>query len=151
MTGVVTLVIKIAKIVSDVITKLTDDEMLAFSDYMKLIKIVGTHLQLVSNDADVILYTITVVYNPEVPQTTVQANILAALDAFKSNYGFDPTFYRSSFEDAVKSAAGVVAVGVTTLTGTPNGGSPTAITLGYELQAGYFNYDETSSITLQPA
>jgi hypothetical protein len=150
MTGVVTLVIKVAKLVGTTVTKLEDAEMLAFTDYMRLIKIVGTKLQLVSDDADIILYDLTVVYNPEVPQTTVDANVQAALNAFKTNYGFDPTFYKSSFEAAVKSADGVVAVGVTTLTGTPNGGSPTTITLDYELAAGYFNYDGASSITYQP-
>ena len=150
ITGVVTLVIKVAKIVTGVTTPLSSAELLGFSDYMKNMKIVGTHLQLVSQPADTIKYTIDVIYNPEVPQTTVAANIDAALDNFRTQRGFDPIIYKSAFEAAVLSAAGVVAVGVTLLTGTPDGGSPSNITLGYELAAGYFNYDNTSSKTLTP-
>lgn len=158
--GVVTVVIKVAKIVNDVVTALSSAEMLGFSDYMRSAKIVGTRLELISLPADTIHYEIDVIYNSEVPQTTVEANVLAALDALRTKRGFDPTFYRTAandsdgnpqgFENAIVSATGVVAVRVNVLNGTPSGGSPTAITLGYELAAGYFNYDEGSTITLTP-
>lgn len=158
--GVVTVVIKVAKIVNDIVMALSAAEMLGFIDYMRSTKIVGTRLELISLPADTIHYEIDVIYNSEVPQTTVEANILTALDTLRTKRGFDPTFYRSAttdsdghpqgFENAIVSAIGVVAVRVNVLTGTPDGGTATNITLGYELAAGYFNYDEASTITLTP-
>lgn len=150
VTGVVTLVIKVATIVADIVQPLTSAQLLGFEDYMRNVKIVGTRLQIVSQAADVILYDVDVIYNPEIPSTTVEANILAALEAFRTTYGFDPTFYRSTFELVIKSAAGVVALRVNTLTGTPDGGAPAAISLDYELESGHFNYDVASVITLTP-
>ncbi len=149
-TGAVTLVIKVATIVSNVLAKLPDDQKLGFADYMRVRKIAGTKLLIVSQDPDVIKYAVDIIYNPEFAEANVQAGILAALDLFRTTYGFDPTFYKSTFEGIIKSVPGVVALAVTTLTGTPSGGMATAITLGYVLEAGYFNWDNTSSLILTP-
>lgn len=151
-THVVTLVMKVATIdaTTDEVQPLDAAQVLGFTDYMKNIKIVGTHLQIVSQNADSILYDVKIVYNPQYAQTNVEANILAALETFRTTYGFDPTFYRSAFEDAIQSAAGVVAVQIMVLQGTPEGGSPTDIDLDYELASGYFNYDAGSLLTLIP-
>lgn len=150
-TGVVTLVIKAAAIVNNVLTPLSSGELLGLQDYFKARKIAGTKLLIVSPPADVIKYDVDVLYNPEYAQANVLASILAARDAFRLNFGYDPVFYKSSFELMIKNVPGVVALRVNTLTGTPDGGSDTSITLGYELQAGFFNYDNTSVLTLTSA
>lgn len=150
-SGVVTLVIKVANVVDDVVTPLTDEQLLGIADYFKSKKIVGTKLQTVSAPADVVFYDMLVAYNPEYAVSNVEDNIQAALLAFKENFGFDPILYRSSFEFAVKSAAGVVAVGINDLKATPDGGTIEDVDFSYELQAGYFEYDNSSIITLQPA
>ena len=49
--------------------------------------------------------------------------------------------------DAILKVDGVVAAKFTALTGTPHSGSPVDITLDYQLQSGYFNYDISSTMT----
>ena len=60
---------------------------------------------------------------------------------------FDAIFYASSMLDAILKVDGVVAAKFTALTGTPHSGSPVDITLDYQLQSGYFNYDISSTMT----
>lgn len=145
------LLVKIAKEISGSFTPLSDTEKLAFTNYFEVVKFVGTSVIVVSQNADIINYNLEVKFNGIFAESDMVTKIEAALTAFKRQIRFDAIFYASSLLDAVLAVPGVVAAKFNSLTGTPYGGSPTAITLGYELQSGYFNYHASSELNLSIA
>ena len=143
------LIVKIAKVDTDGnFIKATDDERLAFANYFEVIKWAGTYVVVVSLDPDIIFYDMDIKFDGIYAQSDVNDRILAALVAFQKQTRFDAIFYASSMLDAILKVPGVIAAKFNSLNGTPNGGSSSAITLDYELQSGYFNYDNASTLTL---
>jgi hypothetical protein len=129
-------------------TRLTDSEIEAFSVYMDNIKYPGTLVNVISLQADVILYDIEVVYDPIYNELTVQNNLTAKLAEYRSSLGFDDRVYKGRIEQKLMEAEGVVSVKVNSIyiTGVTSGNRPLDVVL--TLDAGYFNWDEDSVFTL---
>lgn len=144
-----TLAVKVAKEdSSEQLVPLTSSEQLALKNYIDEIKYPGTVINIISLEADSITYNLNIIYDPIYTTATVQENVLAAMETFRSGMGFDDRFYASKFIEAILAADGVKAVKIVSLTGwdiTSN--SDSDIDIVRTLVAGYFNYNEASSLT----
>lgn len=133
---------------------LTASEQLAFSIYMDNIKYPGTEIQIISAAADLIKYTLQIIYDPVYTTSTVGANIAAKLNEYRASLGFDDRIYPFKMIDKIMEAEGVVSVKNNGIYRKAAGESVfTAIDITYTLAAGYFNYEKliadggTSSLT----
>ncbi|MFI3322079.1 MAG: hypothetical protein R3Y50_06095 [Rikenellaceae bacterium] len=94
-------------------------------------------------------YNITVYYNPANPVATVESEVLAALDEFKTSQKFGGIIYCHKLVEAVTAVNGVTTAKLIKLE-TCNSEDETFVevdTLVY-LHAGYFNFTEDSTLTL---
>lgn len=124
-------------------------QLINFKNYIDAIKFAGTKSAIISTDADLVRYEMTVYYNPATPVETIRANVLAALDDFKTSQKFGGVIYRHKMLEAVTSVNNVVTGKLTALSrkGTEDAGFIDIDTLAY-LHAGYFNYTDDSVLTL---
>lgn len=142
--------IKVAKIdAQNKIVPLTADELYNFTGYVDSIKFAGIETLTVSTTADSLRYNVNVLFDPAVPVTTVKANILTALDRFRSEIGFNSMLYKQRLVDAIMNVKGVVTVDLLSL--SRKGTSMTdfvEVGVAEELESGYFDYTSDSTITL---
>lgn len=126
------------------IVPLSADELYNFEGYMASIKPAGDQIEVISTTADRVRYDLEVFYDPAVPRTTVQQNVIAALEAFKTSLSFDGVLYTLQLVDAVMAAEGVVTVDPRGLSrqGVDTSGEFVAVDVMGELQSGYFEYDD---------
>ena len=132
------------------IIPLNQEELYNFTAYIDSIKFAGMGVNVVSTSEDRLRYNLDVYFEPSVPTSIVRTNIVHALEQFKSSLGFDSMIYKQRFIDAVMSASGVVTCdlkaldrkGATDVDYIPVG-------IYSELEAGYFEYDENSVLTLK--
>ncbi|MDX9703945.1 MAG: hypothetical protein RBU23_13015 [Candidatus Auribacterota bacterium] len=127
---------------------LTNGEFLQFQRYIERAKFAGTKITVTTLAADVIAYDVTVYYDPAWLPDTVSQAVSDRLDAFRLELGFDGLFFTSDFIKAILEVEGVKTVKVNSLTGT-QGESTEAIDVSYNVQAGYFNFDENSVLAMQ--
>lgn len=148
--GIKKLSIKVAKLDSqNKIIPLTADELYNFTGYVDSIKFAGIETMTVSTNADLLKYKVEVYFDPAVPVTTVKANILTALDRFRSDIGFNSMLYRQRFVDAIMSVQGVVTVELLSLTRKGTSMADFAdVAVSEELESGYFDYTSDSEIIL---
>lgn len=132
--------------------QLTNAELTALTNYIKSRRPPGVAVSVMSNPADVVKYTLTVRYDSGYNKATVQENIVAALDEYRNDLPFNAVFYKSKVIDIVHNVAGVRSV-VVRIDMTLKGGTETVSNLSElkELPAGYFNWDDTSGITMVTA
>jgi len=147
-----TVTIKVAKINSETNEleplSLTDGEYLNFQRYMDAVKFAGTAVEYRSLPAYVVDYDINVYYDPLYLPSSVQADVLTALAAFRTAMGFDARLYKSDFVAVVQTVPGVKSVKVNSMTVTPTEGDIVAVDVVVELDSGYFNFSEGSTITM---
>ena len=127
---------------------LTNGEFLNFQRYMEKIKFAGTSVEYRTLPADAITYDVNVYYDPLYLPGDVETAVLAALEAFRTEIGFDARFYKSDFVNVIQNVEGVKTVKVNSMELQPSEGDPSAIDVVVELESGYFNFDELSSITM---
>ena len=146
--GEKSLIIKAAKIDNGGnVVPLSSDELLNFTGYLDSIKFAGINITTLSTSADRVRYEMTVFYDPTVPATTVRDRVLAALDAFRSELGFNSMLYRQKLASAVMAVEGVVTVDLEQISrkGTSmDEFKPCGV--AEELESGYFDYDEAGCI-----
>lgn len=119
--GVIVL-LKVAKLVGDVVTPLDEGELEAFTAYMDEMKMAGTTLNVVSLPADLFKVDLTVFYDPLVLDSA-GALILEpsvkpvedAVNAYLANVPFDGRYRRSALQDAVQAVPSVRDVVVNNL------------------------------------
>lgn len=142
--------IKVAKInAENKIVPLTADELYNFTGYVDSIKFAGIETLTVSTTADSLRYDIEVFFDPAVPVTTVRANVVAALDAFRTALDFNSMLYKQRLIDAVMSVRGVVTVDLRALERKGSSMADFApVGVADELESGYFDYTTDSSLTL---
>jgi hypothetical protein len=141
------LIVKVAKLNSNVLTTLSDEELLQFSSYMTNVMIAGTNLSAVSLTADIIYIDADIYYNPIYSTIDVQADLDEALVNFQTTFVFDNFFVLNDFIDYLRQYDSIADVVFNSITGT-NGGTPAPIVRKYELMSGYFNYDESNVYNL---
>ena len=132
------------------IVPLSADEVYNFEGYMASIKPAGDQIEVVSTTADRVRYNMEVFYNPSVPRTSVQQNVIAALEGFKTSLSFDGVLYAQQLVDAVMAAEGVVTVDLRRLSrqGADTSDEFVAVDVMSELQSGYFEYDSECRLDL---
>lgn len=103
--------------------------------------------------ADSVKYTINGVFDPLYAKTDVNAGLVAALTDFQANFRFDAVFYKSILFEKLMSVTGMLSLELVIDMSFSNGNSITNLpdNGNTELPAGYFNYDNTSAITLTAA
>lgn len=103
--------------------------------------------------ADSVKYTINGVFDPLYAKTDVEAGLNAALTDFQANFRFDAVFYKSILFEKLMSVTGMLSLELVIDMSFSNGNSITNLpdNGNTELPAGYFNYDNTSTINLIPA
>ena len=126
---------------------LSTDEKTAFGLYIDNIKYPGTTTSIISVAADVIKYDLDIIYKPEYTTASIGAGLLLAADAYRQSLGFEDRFYTQKFIEALLEVDGVTSIEITTLEGKVAAGSYGAITIMYEIVAGYFNFDAASQFT----
>lgn len=145
------LVIKAAKWDSDGnIVPLSLEERYNFTGYIDAIKFAGVDTNIISTTEDLIRYRLEVYYDTSTPVTTVNENIVSALETFKSSLGFDSMIYTQKFIDAVMHAEGVVTCKLISMQrkgSTDNDFIP--VDICSELVSGYFEYDSDSELILK--
>ena len=145
------LLLKVATTDADgFLVPLTQEQLYNFNGYIEAIHFAGLEVVTMSLPADLIRYDIKVYYDPVIPASIVQDNVLAALEAFKLARTFDAVFYSQKLVEAVLSAKGVVTAklnGIEHKAVTDEGFAPVDVVV--PLAAGYYNYDESSIITMQ--
>jgi len=129
---------------------LTNGEFLQFQRYIENVKFAGTGITITTLPADVIAYQITVYYDPAYLPDSVQQSVIDRLETFRLELGFEGLFYSSDFVKAILEVPGVKTAKVNSLTGT-QGVITQVIDVSYLVEAGYFNFDENSVITMQNA
>lgn len=142
--------IKVAKQDAEgTIVPLSDRELQGLVDYWRTMRIAGTKVTVISTTPDTIRYDLVVYYDPATPAETVEENVLAALEEFKTSLSFNAMFYPQRLLDKVMSAAGVVTVAPTAIEHKNNEDPEyTPVGVSAELAAGYYDYDEESTISL---
>lgn len=121
-----------------------------FAGYIDAVKFAGVDTNIISTTGDKIRYRMEVYYDPSTPATTVNENIVSALETFKSSLGFDSMIYTQKFIDAVMHAEGVITCKLLSM---QRKGSTDKdfieVDICSELVSGYFEYDAESSLTLK--
>ncbi len=147
-----TVTIKVAKIDSETNEleplSLTNGEYLNFQRYMDAVKFAGTAVEYRSLPADLVLYDISVYYDPLYLPSDVETRCIESVQAFRTAMGFDTRLYKSDFVNAIQAVAGVKSVKVNSMTVIPAEGDPVLLDVVQELESGYFNYSEESLINM---
>lgn len=144
------LLIKAAKIDNTgKIIPLTLEEKYNFTAYIDAIKFAGVQTDVISTTEDKIRYRLQVWFDPAMPNTLVRENIVKALDEFKAAQGFDSMIYSQKLVDAVMATSGVITCKLVSLErkGTSDADFK-PIDVFSELESGYFEYAEDSSLEL---
>ncbi len=118
-----------------------------FVSYMDAIKFAGISVDVVSQNADRLRYDMIVYHDAAYPPSVVKESVEAALDAYKTDIGFDGIIYRQRLIDAVMAAEGVITVDVRSISraGAADGDQFSEIGVADALDAGYFDYDVSGS------
>lgn len=144
------LILKVAKLVSGVLTPLTPEELLQFKNYMTNVMVAGTYMNVVSLNPDLIYLELDIYYNPIYSEIDAQADVEEAISLFNTSFNFNNFFVLNDFIDYLRAYDSISDVVINTATGS-QGGVTETIVRKYELKSGYFNYDELNVYTLIPA
>lgn len=135
-SGQLSLKIATADPVSGLLKQLTAAQLAAFQSYFVAFEIPGIPITIVSLPANIFNFNAACTYNAGYDLTTLQANILAALNVYDNTFPFNGILYSDGLSDYIKAnVPGIVDFFVynTTVDGQPFVGSTS-------LSAGYFNY-----------
>ncbi len=146
-----TLAVKLAKYKTATENQaLTASEQLAFAIYMNKIKYPGTTINIISKEADIIVFDIEIIYDPAYSTATIETNYKAKLAEYRASMEFDDSLYDFKLLKAITDAEGVISVKRTSITcqGVSDV-APVEIDIVVELESGYFNFDyDNSTIVL---
>lgn len=144
------LFVKVAKLdAQGKIVPLASLERQSLFDYLTAISMAGTEIKLISTTADTIRYSMEVYYDPSVPYDTAEETVKTAIEQFKTALTFNAMFYTQRLVDAVMAVDGVVTVNPISFEQKTTA-NPVYVNVDVmsELDAGHFEYDEQSVLTL---
>lgn len=144
------IIVKVAKDLDESnYQKLEAPEVLAFEVYLDNIHIPGTNINVISQSPDLIKYNLTIYYDPIFTVTTIQANAEENLNEYRTGQGMNDKIYKQKLVEKVLQAEGVVSVGINSIEAKAETDSIFSdIGIVYSVEAGYFNYDNDSNLTL---
>jgi len=99
--------IKVAKLVNEELSPFSSDEKLAIEGYISKIKLPGTFITVISQDAGELDLNLRIYYNPEISQTTIQSNTEAAIKDYLSSIVFNGKFVVNDMIDQLQLLSGV--------------------------------------------
>jgi hypothetical protein len=102
------LVIKVAKIVSNVATPLSIAELASFQAYINQIRYPGTGITIISNPADQLRISYNIRYDAQIPLTTIQSAVESAITTYISDLPFNSKLSVTKLTDAVQLVPGVI-------------------------------------------
>lgn len=145
-------IIKVAKTVDDVTVQLEASELAELQDYLDEYIACGVDWTLNSLPNDTVKYILDIEFDTLYNRTVLLENVADALEAFRLSFPFNAVFYKSQLIAAIRAVPGVVSV-VLRIDMTLDDGATTITDLAekQELPAGYFLYDEDSTITATAA
>ena len=145
------LTIKVAKTDdSGKVMPLSPDEKYNLIAYLHEIRAAGTTTDVVSTTEDKIRYNLQVWHDTVYPYSEVEVNVKAAIEAFKTNIGFDGVIYVQQFIDAVMGAEGVVTCKLNSI--SRKGVSDDdfrPFDVYSDLESGYFDYAPDSTLVVE--
>lgn len=149
---------------------LSAGELIELSAYLDSILPAGQVPYIISTDADTLqigsVANPTIVYYNGQYNSTIQANVIAALESFMTLLPFNGLIKISTIEDVILAVPGVVDVELSAVIATPDGGSPVVLisdasdpvflARSYQTYAGYVTNsgspdDFASTITFEVA
>lgn len=143
-----TAILKVAKLVSGVVTALTSAEVAAFSAYIDDIRLAGTAINILTDDPDLLHVEYTVEYDPNVLTSTGALitdpdvfPVRDAITAFIANLPFNGKLVLNNMTDAVQAATGVVNPTLTTARAKWGALPYAAINVRYSSHAGHMAID----------
>jgi len=148
------LYIKVAKLTGTDPVKLDTAELAAFQAYIDKIKFAGTHINIISTDADLLKLTLEIVYDPLV--LTSDGSLLSdsgtfpvedAINDYIAGIVWDGVFNLTKLIDAIQIAQGVVDPILTTAEGKASIGSYSTINQNYQSVAGYMIIDTANPLS----
>lgn len=143
--------IKVARLVNNTLAEFTNEQRIAFSNYIENIKFAGTKIDIISTNPDLIFYNIDIYYNLAYDPELLRSNIINALNEFRNNIDFNGIIYKQKLVDSLLHIEGVVTIDLKSLRyKNTNQHEYQDINIKYETYAGYFNYDDESIINLKP-
>lgn len=118
---------------------LTSDELAQLSVYLEDAKIVGTSLEIISTEPNVLTISGDVYYNPTYTDTNVDVVLNQTIEEFISNLPFDGLLVETDVRLAILSSLGVLDVDdlVVNLDGSP-------VDVNEEIPSGYLTFSGTS-------
>lgn len=145
-----TVVIKVAK-GTGVLAKLSNDELVAFTAYIRDIKFAGTKTNIISTDPDLIRLQATIYYDGKRILSEVKSAVEATIQAHLRGVFFDGIFNRNLLRDSIEVLDVVKPGGVdiTNLQIKPNAGSYVSVPYSYVPFSGYYNIDSAFPLSTQ--
>ena len=137
-------VLKVSKTEAGLLTKLTTTELTAFTAYMQAVKVAGTNLRIISENADIVMINGTVKYSGQYSLLSRKELIGAALLDYRNSFDYNGIIRANDIIQIIRDVPGVVDFVLSVLTGEPDGGSAVAIVDEYETYSGHFNYSVTN-------
>jgi hypothetical protein len=145
------LVLKVAKTVANILTPLSGGELSDFKDYIHERRSPGVKTTIDSLPPDLVKYSGDYLYDTLYDNAQVDAAVQDAILSFRNNFRFDAVFYVSELIAVISNVPGVVSVNVSVSQWDVQNAAWLPFTNSAELTAGYFNWDNTSSLTPNPA
>jgi len=151
--------VKVAKGVVGSLAPLSGAELIAFEEYLTVIKFAGIQMDAISLLPDRLQVDATIYYDGQYTAALVKANVITAITNYCYNLGFD-SFVRINggntnpgLVDAIQAVQGVVDVVLLDVLArdeaTPHGSSGVVtVTQDYETVAGYIIPEDTALFTL---
>lgn len=136
-------VVKVAK--GSTPTPLDNTEKTALEGYIAKVKFAGTRIAVLSQAADEIDLDYDIYYDPIYPLATVQADVQAALESYAADLEFNGEVRITRITDALQGVTGVIDPVFLAASGTPEGGSSSAIVVSYQPIAGHIVFADTAA------
>lgn len=148
--------IKIAKLVSGVITPLSVTEKAAFTQYINLIKIAGTQTVIITDVPDLLKIAYTIYYDPLVLAN--DGSLISnpsvfpaedAVNAYVSNLDFNGDMILTKLTDAIQTATGVVNPILQTASAKYGANPYSNVIIKYNANAGHMKIDPAFPLSTQ--
>jgi len=146
-----TLTLKVAKTVAGDLAPLSTTELSGFKDYIHERRSPGVKTTIDSLPADRVKYSGEYLYDTLYDKDDVDDAVQVAIKSFRDTFRFDAIFYISEFVTAVSNVPGVVSVTTSVDVWNTLNLTWVPVVVSAELPAGYFNWDNTSSLQANPA
>jgi len=146
-----TVVLKVAKTVNGDIAALSGGELSDFKNYAHARRSPGVKTNIYSYPPNLVKYTGSYLFDTLYDNEDVDELVMQAITAFRDNFRFDATLYMSELQADIKNVAGVVDVNIEASVWDAANALWMPIQGHADLDAGYFNWDNASGLTPNPA